>query len=502
MIATGGDYHRHTSYERFALTGHELAWSDQPSVFKGYPTVRSTTLSRQADLPKIRLSELIDEAPSRGVTRIDFDALSGVLPLAYGITAQSKVPGGHFYYRSVPSAGALYPCELYVASRSLPGLEDGLYHLSVRDQSLSQIRQGSVLGNGVRGARQGRGERESPVLTFFVTALFYRSSWKYRDRAYRYSLLDSGHLVENVVLSLRSFSIPCRVFYDFDDAVINSLLSVDAEREVCLAIIQAGLRDSLPSSLEAEQNSALEHLVAASRVAVREKTYSAIRQVHQASSRIRTTERTIRGMLHHVGPFPASRIDLPRPAESSEQLDFADTVLKRRSTRNFVPRELEKDRFDTLLALVYGTSPSPGEPPGQDVIAPGFLAGRIQGAEPGCYWVDRAGASFGSTRTGLLLSDMARACLDQAWMSHAALHFFSVTNLEVLEDTWGPRGYRYAMLETGRLGQRVYLGATALGLGCCGIGAFYDSEAAAVLGLNDQSSMLYLLAAGPVKKIF
>ena len=87
MITTGGDYHRHTSYERFALTGHELAWSDQPTVYKDYPTVRSTTLSRQADLPKIRLSELIDEAPSRGATRIDFDVLSGVLPLAYGITA-------------------------------------------------------------------------------------------------------------------------------------------------------------------------------------------------------------------------------------------------------------------------------------------------------------------------------------------------------------------------------------------------------------------------------
>ena len=56
------------------------------------------------------------------------------------------------------------------------------------------------------------------------------------------------------------------------------------------------------------------------------------------------------------------------------------------------------------------------------------------------------------------------------------------------------------MLTAGRLGQRIYLGATSLGLGCCGIGAFYDGEAATLLGLNQASAMLYLLAVGPVKR--
>ena len=51
------------------------------------------------------------------------------------------------------------------------------------------------------------------------------------------------------------------------------------------------------------------------------------------------------------------------------------------------------------------------------------------------------------------------------------------------------------------MGQRLYVAATAMGLGCCGIGALYDGEAAALLGLNEASVLLYLVAVGAVKKI-
>jgi nitroreductase len=55
------------------------------------------------------------------------------------------------------------------------------------------------------------------------------------------------------------------------------------------------------------------------------------------------------------------------------------------------------------------------------------------------------------------------------------------------------------MLEAGRLGEMVYLAATAYGLGACGIGAIFDDEARTLLALGDSSALLYLVAAGPVK---
>jgi nitroreductase len=56
-------------------------------------------------------------------------------------------------------------------------------------------------------------------------------------------------------------------------------------------------------------------------------------------------------------------------------------------------------------------------------------------------------------------------------------------------------------MSAGRLGHRIYLAASSFGLGCCGIGAFYDNEAAALLELREASVMLYLVAVGPVKRI-
>jgi len=96
---------------------------------------------------------------------------------------------------------------------------------------------------------------------------------------------------------------------------------------------------------------------------------------------------------------------------------------------------------------------------------------------------------------------MTPACLDQNWLANAAVHFVFMANLQRLDRLYGGRGYRYAMLNAGRLGQLIYLGATALGLGCCGIGALYDHEAQKILGLNVDSALLYLVAAGPVKRL-
>ena len=95
---------------------------------------------------------------------------------------------------------------------------------------------------------------------------------------------------------------------------------------------------------------------------------------------------------------------------------------------------------------------------------------------------------------------MAGICLDQRWLANAGALFLFMANLKALDDSCGARGYRYAMMEAGKLGQRLYLGSTALGLGCCGIGAFYDNEARSLLDLNDDSYLLYLVAVGNVKK--
>jgi SagB-type dehydrogenase family enzyme len=183
-------------------------------------------------------------------------------------------------------------------------------------------------------------------------------------------------------------------------------------------------------------------------------------------------------------------------------MNYAETVFKRRSRRNFVQTELSVTRLAALLALLCGSGHEPEDAPlfEKEALCVGFLSGNVQDLSPGLYLLDLEQGQMALSSQGFVIDKMAHVCLDQAWLANGALHFVFLTNLTLLDETWGPRGYRYAMLTAGRLGQRIYLGATAMGIGCCGIGAFYDDEAAQLLGVNEQTRLLYLVAVGPLKR--
>ena len=207
-------------------------------------------------------------------------------------------------------------------------------------------------------------------------------------------------------------------------------------------------------------------------------------------------------MPTQLGLGVGAGIPITRPADSLELMNYSQAVWNRRSKRNFIPKSLPRALWSAFLEMLQPEKVASGgfETPYGSTIAVGFLAQNLEGLPPGFYLMDPLESIVNSVTSGAFHRKMARACLEQDWLTGAALHFLFLTNLAVLEETYGPRGYRYAMIQAGRLGQKVYLGATALGLGCCGIGAFYDDEAAEIIGLNEKSRLLYLVAAGSVKK--
>ncbi|EFK07446.1 conserved domain protein, partial [delta proteobacterium NaphS2] len=119
----------------------------------------------------------------------------------------------------------------------------------------------------------------------------------------------------------------------------------------------------------------------------------------------------------------------------------------------------------------------------------------------GFYVMNEKAKSIGFVKPGAFTASLGHICLNQEWMANASFHFLFMTNMASLEKSWGPRGYRYAMMAAGILGERLYLAASALGLGCCGIGAFYDGEASRLLGLNASSRVLYIISLGIVKSM-
>ncbi|MGE5842794.1 MAG: SagB/ThcOx family dehydrogenase, partial [Deltaproteobacteria bacterium] len=392
---------------------------------------------------------------------------------------------GDFFFRSAASAGALYPTEIYVAANGIKGIDNGLYHFAIHSHSLVPLRKGVVIGPA-----QGEGTR----LTFLLTAIFFRSAWKYRARAYRYHLLDTGHVAENLLLALKASHLPFSVTYDFDDGEVNRLLGLDEQKEVALAIIHVpgGIGTSLKDkeAIPPLPGSVMQ----ASCVSAKETDYPAIKEIHDAGNQVRSG--TVKEMVQELGLAPKNWVALQTRRSWPESLDYPSAVFRRRSRRNFIKRPMSREALNALLHSLSLNGCSPYD----ESVAVGFLLGQVEGMETGFYLLDRKTESRALVSLGQLMAKSTSICLDQEWLVNAGVHFLFIANLEVIEKTWGPRAYRYAMLTAGRLGQRLYVAAEAMGMGCCGIGALYDGEAMDMLGLNKSSRLLYLVAVGNVKR--
>jgi SagB-type dehydrogenase family enzyme len=437
-----------------------MDWQSKPTCPKSYP-----------DLPRLKLQpiESLSDAslsnhfpPPNKKQQVTLVDLSNLLFLAYSVTAQYRGMGEALRLLSCPSAGALYPCEIYIQAEGIGGLSDGLYHYNPFAYELRLLRQSTGTSWG---------------LTFYITAIFHRAVWKYGSRAYRYCLLDTGHLLENLLRAAMSLGIELQPCYVFPDQETNRQLCLDPQREACLA---AATSDPAPlppaGQLQADESA----LIAASRCAKDDLPPEGLMQVHAATSR------------PFLRPLDLTPLASGFPKPSTSLGAYAQATRHRRSQRKFTLEKLAHTQFDMLLSLLAGLQVD-------RVVRLGILAERVQGLAPGLYSLE-SDSTLKHLLAGPMANELASACLGQAWMAQAALIVMIWADLPALEQELGPRAYRLAHLLSGQLGQRAYLAASALSLGCCAIGAFYDTEADQVLGLSPDEQLLYLLAFGPSRK--
>ena len=491
MKQTAGLYHDKTRYERSKMGGHFLDWQNQPEVFKTYEGRETIPMPREMPLPREDLFALYDGLCKTHIAHEDFDLekLSKILLLTYTLTSRTRHANGMFYFRSAASAGALYPTEIYVLSSGVKDLDPGLYHFSIFDHSLVKLRDGHLL-EAVDGT----------PLTFFLTAIFFRSAWKYGNRSYRYHLLDTGHVLENLSLSLKALKYPFEISFDFDDSAVNHLLGLDESREVALAV--CGLKGRV-DFLSAYDSRAIEDLPdtvkKTSRVSPREVDMPEVRAVHTAGYDMMSGKSDL-NVCNSLGIIPEARFSLPSTSVPEPGLPYPEAVFRRRSSRNFVAETLPASHLHALLNVITAMDCG-GTDQYVHSICTGFLTNGVESLRDGFYVMDKETEDLGFVKPGALTGSMAHICLDQGWMGSASLHFVFMTNMAVLEEEWGPRGYRYAMMTAGLMGETLYLAASALGLGCCGIGAFYDGEASRLLGLNESSRVLYVVSLGMLKSM-
>jgi SagB-type dehydrogenase family enzyme len=167
---------------------------------------------------------------SQTISLLEFSSL---LYYADGITEK------RYGLRAAPSAGALYPIEIYPIVNNVEGLARGIYHYSVVDHSLELIQEGDFRQEMMQHALDQEMMAQASVV-LVLTAVFHRTEWRYRERGRRYILLEAGHIAQNIHLIAVSMGLGSCAVGAFSDDEYNRMLGVDGKKESVIYLIPVG----------------------------------------------------------------------------------------------------------------------------------------------------------------------------------------------------------------------------------------------------------------------
>lgn len=167
-------------------------------------------------------------------------SLSTLLAGSYGVTRVSQLPDNlTALFRAVPSAGALYPLELYMVVENVEGMADGLHHYNVRDHSLELLKDKAEAAN-LRSALLTESFIHNANLVLYLAAVFKRTQKKYGPRGYRYVLLEAGHVAQNICLLAEEQGLGSLCMGGFLDAKLNHLLGLSRGQEAVVYAVAVG----------------------------------------------------------------------------------------------------------------------------------------------------------------------------------------------------------------------------------------------------------------------
>lgn len=251
-------YHENSKFNKYKLRkdGERIEAFNSPYViaraaqpYKIYPANVSIDLSLYKMAPKVTLHEVLTFRRSlrqyNENYKISLNEIAYVLYNSYGVTKTFKIADsfevdGNWGLRNVPSAGGLYPLELYIVV--LNGhISSGLYHYRSDTNALELIKEGNFrdyLRENMQCEPYVNISTASAVI--FSTGIFERVAIKYGDRAYRFLIQESGIVGQTITLLLESIGLGSCWIGAYIDDMINELLGIDGVYESVNNVIVIG----------------------------------------------------------------------------------------------------------------------------------------------------------------------------------------------------------------------------------------------------------------------
>lgn len=157
--------------------------------------------------------------------------ISQLLWAAQGIT-------GEYSIRTAPSAGALYPIEIYLVAGRVDGLAAGIYRYHPKGHELLKVAEGDKRGELYLASLRQESLRDGAA-SVVIAAVYRRTTRKYGERGIMYVHYEVGGIAENIYLQSVSLDIGTVFLGAFDDEMVKKIVNM-AEGEDPLAIMPLG----------------------------------------------------------------------------------------------------------------------------------------------------------------------------------------------------------------------------------------------------------------------
>jgi SagB-type dehydrogenase family enzyme len=152
--------------------------------------------------------------------------LSDLAQLLWAAQGSSNTGGR----RTAPSAGALYPLEVYVVVGNVTGLSVGIYSYDPQKHQLVRIAEGDARAELSSAAlRQPSIGKAAAVLV--ISGVYERTTIKYGERGIRYVHMEAGHAAQNVYLQAVSLNLGTVVIGAFHDAEVRTVLHLPGQAQ-------------------------------------------------------------------------------------------------------------------------------------------------------------------------------------------------------------------------------------------------------------------------------
>lgn len=240
MIEDAKKFYKKTKFKVGAI----LDWIDdfKPPIswvkifFKTYPRFSQIPLEPSSSQEEIyELLDLRHSTRDFDSSEVPFEKISRVISSSAGI--HNKPDAWEHTRRSYPSAGARYPIETYLISSNISHIPRGLYHYNLKNNSLEVL-----LNKDLREDSNkifGDANKDNPNY-LILTGVLSRTEVKYGLNAYRFALIESGHIGQNISLTLEKEGLGGCALGGFDNDKISSLLDINQEDEIPLYAFSFG----------------------------------------------------------------------------------------------------------------------------------------------------------------------------------------------------------------------------------------------------------------------